>query len=254
MCGEQVAESATRNEQKDKAAHCMAMELSAKTRTKLGRAVKALRKDGLIPAELYGHGIKNEHLEVSLKEFRKVLRHAGETSIIDLMVEGKKHPVFIHEVMRNPVTDVIVTADFYQVRLDRKIKIKVPLVFIGEAPGVKEKGGIFVRSLSELEVEGLPLDIPQNVEVNISNLADIGASIHVNELPVSDKVTVLVKPDFVVATITARMTEEQEAALAAKGADVTEVKSEADLKKAEKEAAAAAAAPEGAAAAPEAKK
>lgn len=224
----------------------MAMELSAKVRTKLGRAVKALRKDGLIPAELYGHGIKNEHLEVSLKDLRKVLRHAGETSIIDLMVEGKKHPVFIHEVMRDPVSDVIVTADFYQVRLDEKIKIKVPLVFIGEAPGVKEKGGILVRSLSELEVEGMPLDIPHNIEVNISGMADVGATISVGELKVPATVRVMVNADFVVATVTARMTEEQEAALAAKGADVAEVKTEGEEKKAEKEAAAAAATPEAA--------
>src|SRR5690349_1275867 len=131
----------------------MAMELSATVRTQLGRAVKALRKDGMVPAELYGHGIKNEHVAVSTKELRKVLRHAGETSIIDLKVGATKHPVFIHDVLRNPITDSIENVDFYRVRMDEKIKLKVPLSFIGEAPGVKEKGGVLVCSLSELEVE-----------------------------------------------------------------------------------------------------
>jgi large subunit ribosomal protein L25 len=222
----------------------MAMELSATVRTQLGRAVKALRKDGMVPAELYGHGIKNEHVAVSMKDLRKVLRHAGETSIIDLTVAGKKHPVFIHDVLRNPITDSIENVDFYRVRMDQKIKIKVPLVFTGEAPGVKEKGGVLVRSLAELEIEALPADIPHNIEVDLTKLADIGSSLHVSELTIPGEVRVMVKPEFVVATITARMTEEQEAALAAKGADVGDIKTEGE----EKKAAAAAEAPaEGAA-------
>jgi large subunit ribosomal protein L25 len=222
----------------------MAMQLSAEVRTKLGRAVKALRKEGLVPAELYGHGIKNEHVAVSMKDLRKVLRHAGETSIIDLTVAGAKHPVFIHDVLRNPITDSIENVDFYRVRMDQKIKIKVPLVFIGEAPGVKEKGGVLVRSLAELEIEALPADIPHNIEVDLTKLADIGSSLHVSELTIPGEVRVMVKPEFVVATITARMTEEQEAALAAKGADVGDIKTEGE----EKKAAAAAEAPvEGAA-------
>lgn len=221
----------------------MAMELGAQVRTKLGRAVKALRKEGVVPAELYGHGIKNEHVEVSLKDLRRVLRHAGETSIIDLMVAGKKYPVFIHDVMRNPITDAIQSVDFYSVRMDEKMRIKVPLVFVGEAPGVKEKSGILVKSLSEIEIEALPADIPQAIEVDVKVLADIGSTIAVSALSVSPNVRVLVDPSFVVATITARMTEEQEAALAAKGADVSTIKTEGEEKK---EAAAAEAPAEGA--------
>ncbi len=209
----------------------MAMELSAQPRTQLGRAVKGLRKDGMVPAELYGHGIKNEHVAVSMKDLRKVLRHAGETSIVDLNVGGKKHPVFIHDVMYNPITDVIVAVDFYRVRMDEKMRIKVPLSFIGEPAGVKEKGGVLVRSLSELEVEGLPADIPHTIEVDLKALIDVGTSLHVSDLQVPSGVRVLVKPEFVVATITARMTEEQEQALAAKGADVSEIKTEGEEKK-----------------------
>ena len=225
----------------------MAMELGATVRAQLGRAVKGLRKDGIVPAELYGHGIKNEHVAVVMKDLRKVLRHAGETSIISLMVGTKKYPVFIHDVSRNPITDEIQSVDFYSVRMDQKMRIKVPFAFIGEAPGVKEKGGVLVRSMSELEIEALPNDIPHTIEVDLKVLNDVGVSIHVSDLKVPNEVRVLAKPEFVVATITARMTEEQEAALAAKGADVSEIKTEGDIKK---EAAAAAAPAEGEAAAP----
>ncbi len=214
----------------------MAMELSAQPRTKLGRAVKALRVEGMVPAELYGHGIKNEHVAVSMKDLRKVLRHAGETSIISLTLSGKKYPVFIHDVARNPITDSIENVDFYSVRMDQKMRIKVPLTFIGEAPGVKEKGGVLVRSLSELEVEALPADIPHNIEVNLGTLADVGSSIHVSELTIPADVRVMAKPEFVVATITARMTEEQEAALSAT-ADVSTIKTEGEEKKEAKAAA-----------------
>lgn len=225
----------------------MAQQLTAQTRTQFGRGVKEIRKNGLIPAELYGHGIKNEHISVTLKDFRKVFRAAGETSIIDLVVEGKKHPVFIHDVMQDPITDEVISIDFYRVRMDEKLKIKVPLSFVGEAPGVKEKGGILVKSLSEIEVEGLPADIPHNIEVNVATLADIGSSFHVSELLVPAGIKVLAKPEFVIATITARMTEEQEAALAAQGADVSAIKTEGEEKAAEKGAEAPA---EGEAAAP----
>jgi large subunit ribosomal protein L25 len=182
------------------------------------------------------------------------LRKAGETSIVELVVAGKKHPVFIHDILRNPITDEIENVDFYQVRLDQKIRIKVPVVFVGEAPGVKEKSGILVRSLNEIEVEALPNDIPQNIEVDLKVLADIGSSVHVSEVVVGKGVRVLVDPTFVVATVTARMTEEQEAALAAVG-DVATVKTEAEEKKAAKEAeAAAGATPEAGAPAKEAAK
>lgn len=228
----------------------MALELVAQTREQFGRAVKELRSKGLIPAELYGHGTKNQHLAVTLKDFVKLFKQAGESTLVNVVVAGKKHPVLIHDVMRNPITDEIQNIDFYQVRLDEKIKLKVPLSFVGEAPGVKEKGGVLVKSLSEIEVEALPTDIPRELAVDLKTLADIGSSFSVSQLVVPAGVRVVADASFVVATITARMTEEQEAALAAKGADVSEIKTEGEEKK---EKAAADAPAEGEAAAPAAK-
>lgn len=225
----------------------MALELVAQTREQFGRAAKQLRSQGLIPAELYGHGTKNQHLAVAVKDFIKLFKQAGESTLVNVVVGGKKHPVLIHDVMRNPITDEIQNIDFYQVRLDEKIKLKVPLSFVGEAPGVKEKGGILVKAVSEIEVEALPTDIPRELVVDLKSLADIGSSFPIKELKVPAGVRILADESFVVATITARMTEEQEAALAAKGADVSEIKTEGEEKK---EKAAAEAPAEGEAAAP----
>src|SRR3989344_2780943 len=200
------------------------MELTATKREVFGKHLTALRAAGSLPAELYGHGIENQHLSVTLKEFKKVLKAAGESTMIDLVVAGKKHPVMIHEVMTDPRSDEVVGIDFYQVRLDQKLKLKVPLVFVGESAGVKEKQGTLIKALSEVEVEALPQDLPRSIEVNIAKLVDIGSNIQVKELPVASGVKVLVDGEFVVATISARMTEEQEAKLAAVS-DVTTIKS-----------------------------
>lgn len=213
----------------------MSIELKAENREQFGRAVKALREKGLIPAELYGHGLKNEHLVVSKKDFIKVFKKAGESTMIDLVVGGKKHPVMIHDVAVNPVSDEINAIDFYQVRLDEKIQIKVPVVFIGEAPAVKEKQGVLVKAMNEVKVEALPADIPHTIEVDLAFLTDIGVDLHISDLKLPKSVKVLEDATFVVATVTARMTEEEEAKLAAV-ADVAAIKTEGEEKKAEREA------------------
>ncbi len=206
------------------------MELQAQTRTQFGRAVKQLRAKGLVPGELYGFGVKNEHVSVTMKEFIKLFKKAGESTLIDLIIEGKKHPVLITDVAQNTITDEIISVDFYQVRLDQKIRLKIPVHFVGEAPAVKEKGGILVKALSEIEVEALPTDIPHQLDVELKSLVDIGKSFHVSELKVPKGVRVLVDPNFVIITVTARMTEEQEAALSAV-ADVSTIKTEGEEKK-----------------------
>ncbi len=225
------------------------MELVAQPRTQFGRALKEIRTKGLIPAELYGHGIKNEHVAVIGKDFMKLLKKAGESTIIDLSIGSKKHPVLIHDVMQDPITDEVISVDFYQVRLDKKLRLKVPVHLVGESPAVKEKGGILVKALSEIEIEALPADIPHQLDVHLNLLTDIGSTIHVGELAAPKGVRVLVDPKFAIITVTARMTEEQEAKLAAE-ADVSAIKTEGEEKKEEKAAKEGEAAPaEGAAAA-----
>lgn len=213
------------------------MELTVQKREKLGRGVKALRNQGLVPAELYGRGLENLHLSVPLKEFRKVFKTAGENTVVQVLLDGKKHPVLIQDVSYNPVTDEMESVDLYQVRMDEKLKVKVPVEFVGVAPAVKEKNGLLVKSLQELEVEALPADIPHHFEVDISKIADIGQSLYVKDLAVPAGVKVLVNPETVVVTVTAKVTEEEELKMQqTAAAGVEGVKVETEEKKAERDA------------------
>jgi len=212
------------------------MELTVQKRNKFGKAARELRKEGLIPAELYGKGIKNEHLAVPVKDFRKVFKEAGESTMINVLIDGEKRPAIIADVATDPVTDELLNIDFYQVRLDEKIRVKIPVDFIGEAPAVKEKAGVLVKAMQELEVEALPSNIPHSVQVDLSRLADIGNSIAVKDLAVGGDIKVLADANAVLVTVTAQMTEEEEAKLSAE-VKPEDIKTEGEEKKAEKEAA-----------------
>jgi large subunit ribosomal protein L25 len=216
------------------------MELAVQKREKFGKAVKSLREQGLIPAELYGKGVQNLHLAIPAKEFKKLFRQAGESTMISVVLGNEKRPAMISDVAVDPVSGEILNVDFYQVRLDEKIKIKVPLEFTGEAPAVKDFKGILVKAMQELEVEALPTDIPRAITVDLSAIKNIGESVYVKDLALNSAVKSLVAPENVVATVTAQMTEEQEAKLAAE-VKPEDIKVETEEKKAEREAAKAAA-------------
>jgi large subunit ribosomal protein L25 len=206
-------------------------ELVVQKREIFGKKVNSLRRESLIPAELYGHGIENIHLSVPAKEFSKLFKEAGESTIINLNLENKKLPVLIHEVSVDPLSDKIIHIDFYQVRMDEKITTSVPLEFIGVSAAVKEKEGILVKAVQEIEVEALPADLPHNIEVNLSQLSDIGMNIHVKDLEIDKKVKVLADPETVVATVTEPAKEE----VVEKPITVEEVKVEGEEKKEEGE-------------------
>ncbi len=204
-------------------------ELIVQKREIFGKKVNSLRKENLIPAELYGHGLDNIHLSVPAKEFSKLFKEVGESTIINLNLENKKLPVLIHDVSTDSLSDKIIHIDFYQVRMDEKITTSVPLEFIGVSAAVKEKEGILVKAVQEIEVEALPADLPHNIEVDISQLSDIGMNIHVKDLEIDKKVKVLADPETVVATVTEPAKEE----VVEKPITVEEVKVEGEEKKKE---------------------
>ncbi len=209
------------------------MELSVQKREILGKKVESLRQEGLIPAELYGHGSENIHLSVPAKEFSKLFKEAGESTIINLNLENKKLPVLIHDLQKNPLNDEISHIDFYQVRMDEKITASVPLEFIGEAAAVKEKGGVLIKAVQEIEIEALPADLPHKIEVDLNHLSDIGMNIHVKDLKIDRKARILVDPETVIAIVAEPTKEEIEE----KPITVEEVKVEGEEKKeGEKEA------------------
>ncbi len=209
------------------------IELKAHMRTAFGRAVTPLRRSGFIPAELYGHGVENVHLSVPVKDFTRVFKAAGESSLVDLAYDTKRTPVLIHDLARDPKTGDVLAIDFYQVRLDEKIKVKVPLQFEGEAPAVKNLAGVLVKAVQELEVEALPSAMPAHLTVDLSKLTEIGATIHVREIPVPAGAKVLTDPQTVVAAVTEPRKEEE---VVAPVASVEDVKVEGEEKKAERQA------------------
>jgi large subunit ribosomal protein L25 len=208
------------------------MKLNVETREKLGKGVQALRKKGQIPAELYGRGLENMHLLVDAREFKKLYKEAGENTILSLMVGGKEHKALIHDVQRDAVEGNVHHIDFHEVRMDEVIHARVPIELVGEAPAIKEQGGILNRTMTEIEVEALPSDLPHSLEVDITNLKELNQSVYVKDLTLPKGVKIDVDPETVIVSIAAPMKEE---VAPVAPVDVADVKVETEEKKAERE-------------------
>jgi len=185
--------------------------LSAQKRTVLGRKVKKMREEGLIPGHVFGHKVKTIHVQVKGSEFSKVFEKVGETGIVDLAVDGGKRPVLIRNLQVHPVTDKPLHIDFYQVNLAEKVKVDVPLEIVGESPAVEKKIGLLLTPVSQIEVEALPADLPEKVEIDVSKLENVGDEIKVRDLAVDKtKVEILTDEDLVVVQIGELVTKEME--------------------------------------------
>lgn len=219
--------------------------LAAQKRTVLGRKVKTLRKEGLVPAHIFGNKIKTEHIQVNGNEFKKVYEQAGETGIIAITVDGHQHPVLVRNIQIHPLTDVPLHIDFYQVNLLEKVKVNVPLEIVGEAPAVEKKIGLLLTPVTEIEIEALPTDIPESIEIDITKLENIDDAIKVADLPVDkSKIEVQADPELVVVQIGELVTKEMEevaaeaeaeAAVAAETTEHTEGEEKAEGEEAKEE-------------------
>jgi len=177
--------------------------LTAKTREKAGRKVKNLRKEGILPAVLYGPELKaTQSLEINLKEFDKVFKEAGESSLISLEIDKEKIPVLIHDFQKDSLTEKFTHVDFYQPKLKEEIEVKVPLIFEGEAPAVKELGGTFIKNVSEVRVRALPQNLPHEIRVNIGKIKTFEDFILIQDLSVSENVKILNHSDEIIASVT----------------------------------------------------
>jgi large subunit ribosomal protein L25 len=174
--------------------------LNATPRTKTGKAAKDLAHEGLMAAVVYGP--KQEALTISLPlpEFTKLLRDEGESTVVTLEGLGSSMQVLIHDIDRDPVTNVPRHADFYAIEKGAKVEVAVPLTFIGESAAVKA-GANLVKVMHELEIEAAPADLPHEIEVDISALANVGDQIHVRDLKLPKGVVAQVEDDEVVALI-----------------------------------------------------
>lgn len=185
------------------------IELEAQTRQVLGSGVRKLRRNGFIPAVLYGKGQEALSIQIPVKDFGKALKEAGESTLVYVNVGGKIYPTIIHDVAKDTVTDDILHADFYKVRLDEKVKTNVPVVFRGESPAVKDLGGIFIRNVNELEVEAFPQDLPHEVVVDICSLKNFGDQVLIKNIDLGVNVKLEGDPETIVATVQEPISEEE---------------------------------------------
>lgn len=178
--------------------------ISARSRESRGKgAARQTRREGRIPAVLYGHGEDSVSLSVDANELQKLVHSISiENTIVDLdLGSGEPYKVLIRELQRHPFRDEFVHIDFFHVAMDEKIQVEVPIVLIGTPTGVKNKGGVLDHQLRELEVFCLPGSIPEKIELDVSNL-DIGDSIHVSDIQLPD-VEILTELDRAVVAVLA---------------------------------------------------
>ncbi len=203
----------------------IALKLTVIPRTETGKALGKLRADGAIPAVLYGREVEPISLSVNYLDFSRAYKAAGESTLIEVVPEGKKPVnVLIHEVTVHPLSGRFTHIDFYQVNMKEEIETDVPLEFVGESEAVKALSGVLVRSLEEVKVKCLPNDLPHNLEVDLSKLATFEDVIKVCDIKLPNGVQMLDDMETIVATVAPPRTEAEMNALNEKvEMDVTKV-------------------------------
>jgi|YelNatPaOPRAMG01_1025707.scaffolds.fasta_scaffold36485_1 large subunit ribosomal protein L25 len=189
------------------------LKLEVSKRQITGKKVRFLRRQGIIPGNIYGHGLDSTPVQIEAKVLKQLLSHAGKTDLVLLKVKGSDEPVrvLVREVQHNPITDELLHVEFYQVRATDKIKAEVPLEFVGEAPVLaKVKGTTLLRLVDSLDIEALPDYLPHSLQVDLSVLEDVDQSICVKDIPVGENVTVLSDPEQVVIKVVEARKEVEE--------------------------------------------
>jgi len=184
------------------------IKLTAEHRTTVRKGLGALRRSGYLPAVLYGTDKAPTSLQLNSREASKVINRIMGTALIDLALDGGTHKTLLREVQRNFITDEILHVDFYEVAMDRVMRVSVPVRLVGAAPAVVTHGGVLVRGLAEIEIECLPSDLIGEVTVDLSVLQQIGDNVHVSDLKVPTTIKIITHPDEQIARATYASQEE----------------------------------------------
>lgn len=192
-------------------------KLKVEKRKIVGKQVKKLRRDGILPGNVYGKDLKSTSVQVLFKDFEAVFKEAGETGLVDLELDGKTIPVLIHN-LQTDFRGTPLHADFFQVNLKEKVKTMVPIEIVGEPKAVTEKIGILMNIMSEVEVEALPENLPEKIEVNVEHLTNIDEQITVADLKTPEGVEILSDKEQVVSKIGELVTKEAQEQAAAEQA------------------------------------
>ena len=183
--------------------------LKCEERTLLGHQAKKVRAEGLLPVTIYGHGFKNVSASVKYEDFLTIYREVGETGLIDLLLNEKSLPILIHVVQKHPVTQELLNAELFKVNLKEKIKANIPITIVGTAPAVEHHLGNLMTLLQEIEVEALPENLPEILEIDVSGLEEVDNEIKVEQLLFNENVTVLTPPEEAVVRIGSLVVEKE---------------------------------------------
>jgi len=203
------------------------LTLKAEKRSVLGRKVKKIRTEGLIPANVFGKKIKSVSIQVKSTEFKKTYKETGETGLLELHINGDKKPVLVHNVQLDPVSDEVLHIDFLQVNLKEKVTAEIPIELANESPAEKQGLGTVVQYMDEVEVEALPTDLPEKFEVDIDKLTEVDQTIYLKDLKY-DKDKVEIKEDLekIVAKVEPVKEEKEEIPVSEEAPATTETEEE----------------------------
>ena len=202
------------------------LKLPASKRDILGKKARFLRRKGITPTHLFGHDLKSLPLQCDTAELQRIIGQAHATRLINLEIEGEKQPrsIIIREIQRVGHTGQLLHVDFYQVKKTEKITVDVPLVLVGEAPALKEKGRLLTLGVNSLSIECLPAKIPAQIEVDLSSLEELEQTIRVSDLTLPPDITVTTGSDQLVVKVSETAVERvEEVAAVAEEAPAEEV-------------------------------
>jgi large subunit ribosomal protein L25 len=178
-------------------------ELKVNTRDIKGKKVKSLRYEGIIPINLYGPNMESISLQAGTDVLRRLINKVGRNALISLKIEGDKKTkqVMLRDVQRDALNGKLLHIDLFQVDMSHKLRVDVPILFVGESSAAKSKRGMLIENLTSLHIEALPADIPQHIEVDLSVLVEMDQAIHIRDLKADSKVVILNDPDQVIAKV-----------------------------------------------------
>jgi len=187
------------------------LELTATPRTVIGKQVKALRRENIVPAVMYGTGIEPLALQFDYKELEHIINRAGSSSVVQLRVEGQQapHTIIFRDLQYDPLKRRLLHADLQALSMTETVRLPLSISLVGVAPAV-EAGGILLQLLNEVEIECLPGDLIPNIEVDVSGLTEIGQSVTLGDLDIPEKIKVLADPEETVVQISFEAQPEEE--------------------------------------------
>jgi len=183
----------------------------------------------ITPVHLFGHDLKSLALQCDTAQLQRIIAQAGMTRLISLEIENDKQPksVFIREIQRDEVTKLLLHVDFYQVKKGEKIAVDVPIVLVGEAPAMREKGRMITHGITSLSIECLPDSVPPQVEVDLSPLEEVEQAIHIKDIVLSPDITVNTDPDQLVVKVSKAVIKEEVEEVVAEVEEEVEAEAEA---------------------------